>query len=262
MCDMDAQRAIELAEKSLNGTISPLEQEDLTRWYNMLGRDKDVIILEDQAENEDQLRTKIWLDIANSAHLSLEPTSTVITSGKSNPVISIRRNSWLRYAAAVIILVGSAAIAFVISSNWQPGNSKFDLAKTTTANIQPGKETAILTLADGSTIVLDSASNGTLAQQGNTSIVQLSNGQVAYNLKGASAGPVLMNMMTTPRGGKYQVVLPDGTKAWLNAASSITYPTAFTGTKRNITISGEIYLEMHWWLTSANIQYINPPCGL
>jgi transmembrane sensor len=110
--------------------------------------------------------------------------------------------------------------------------------------VAPGGNKAILTLGDGSTIALDSAANGSLAQQGNSAVVKLAGGQLAYRPTGAANDIVVMNTMSTPRGGQYQLTLPDGTKAWLNAASSITFPTAFVTAQRKIKIKGEVYLEV------------------
>jgi len=107
----------------------------------------------------------------------------------------------------------------------------------------PGKNTAILTLADGSTIVLDSAKNGALTSQGNTKVIKLNNGQLAYSSSGAT-NEVLYNTMSTPRGGQYKLVLSDGSKVWLNAASSIHYPTSFPGNERKVEITGEAYFEV------------------
>ena len=113
--------------------------------------------------------------------------------------------------------------------------------------ISPAGNKAILTLADGRRIVLDSAANGNLAVQGNSQVVKLAGGQVVYRdgagEKGAG-GSLAYNIMTTPRGGYYQVVLPDGSKVWLDAASSLRYPTAFTGTERLVELTGEAYFEI------------------
>jgi ferric-dicitrate binding protein FerR (iron transport regulator) len=108
----------------------------------------------------------------------------------------------------------------------------------------PGRSKAVLTLANGSSILLDSVANGMLAQQGNATVVKLNNGQLAYNTLAEKPTEVLYNTLATPRGGQYQLVLPDGSKVWLNAASSIRYPTAFAGKERKIEITGEAYFEV------------------
>ena len=108
----------------------------------------------------------------------------------------------------------------------------------------PGGDVATLTLADGSKITLDSAVNGVLAQQGNTKIAKLANGQLAYNTLNEKPTALLFNTLATPRGGQYKLILPDGTGVWLNAASSITYPASFTGNERVVRITGEVYFEV------------------
>jgi ferric-dicitrate binding protein FerR (iron transport regulator) len=109
--------------------------------------------------------------------------------------------------------------------------------------VVPGKDRAILTLADGSVIDLDSAGAGRLAQQGNTGI-RIRSGKIIYVPGKAGKAEIVYNTVATPRGGQYQVVLPDGTKAWLNATSSIKFPVAFAGNSRTVELSGEVYLEV------------------
>jgi len=130
-------------------------------------------------------------------------------------------------------------------------------------DVQPGGNKAILTLGNGATIILDSAHNGALAQQGNTQVVKTNDGQLLYNQTTKNSGnplttdpadsrhpdkfgnsPLTYNTLSTPRGGQYQLVLPDGSTVWLNAASSIRFPTAFTGNERNVEITGEAYFEV------------------
>ena len=106
----------------------------------------------------------------------------------------------------------------------------------------PGKEGAILTLGNGKTILLDAAGNGNIASQGAIAVVK-KNDMVVY--EGVDHGPeIVYNTMSTPRRRQFSLVLSDGTKVWLNAASSITYPTAFTGKERKVSVSGEVYFEV------------------
>jgi len=152
------------------------------------------------------------------------------------------RRPWFRYAAAVVFIIGVAAFFWKNNGkSHQPPVAQVQQVQQ--PDVAPGGNKAILTLADGRTIELDSATNGLLAHQGNTKIVKLQNGQIAYDLKGAAA-EAMINTMTTPRGGQYRLALPDGTQVWLNAASSITYPTAFTGKERKVKVTGEVYFEV------------------
>jgi ferric-dicitrate binding protein FerR (iron transport regulator) len=111
-------------------------------------------------------------------------------------------------------------------------------------DVMPGGNKAILTLANGSQIVLDSAVNGILTHQGNIKVIKLTNGQLVYENAGARADEVLYNTMSTPRGGQYSLILPDGSRVWLNAVSSIRFPTAFLGEERTVEITGEAYFEI------------------
>ena len=107
----------------------------------------------------------------------------------------------------------------------------------------PGDNKAVLTLADGSTVVLDDAQNGALALQGNTKVIKL-NGRLNYKAATQATKEVLFNTISTPRGGQYQVQLPDHSLVWLNAASSLLFPTAFTCHQRSVEITGEAYFEV------------------
>ncbi len=110
-------------------------------------------------------------------------------------------------------------------------------------DVLPGGSKAILQLADGTSIVLDTTPNGEVMQQGSTSIVK-TDGILNYNVNTDNKNEVLFNTISTPRGGQYQVVLPDGSKVWLNASSSIRFPTAFIGKERRVDITGEAYFEV------------------
>ena len=152
---------------------------------------------------------------------------------------------WLS-AAAAILIVGTFAINHFYS---QPK----PLEPTPVANekkpavILPGGSRAILTLANGKTISLTSASNGRLAQEGDVSVTKTKDGQVVY--AGQSEGDNLdngagLNMITTPKGGTYDIVLADGTHIWLNSGSSLTFPSSFIGPGREVQLTGEAYFEV------------------
>lgn len=157
-----------------------------------------------------------------------------------------KRVSYKLLAVKITAMITVALLLFGgILMYYKPGKQP-QIAKTNRnkAIIAPGGNKAILTLQDGSTIVLNDAKDGTLVKQGNTRVIKLTNGQIVYDDASAPADKVLHNTMTTPRGGQYQLTLPDGTDVWLNSASSITYPTSFVGKERKVSITGEAYFEV------------------
>jgi ferric-dicitrate binding protein FerR (iron transport regulator) len=146
-------------------------------------------------------------------------------------VVVVAASSWLweKYAAPVKTIIPIAGIS--------------------TKDIAPGTDKAILTLSDGSKIVLDSTGKGIIALQGSTRIEKTANGRLAYN--GVANNEInekpeaiVFNTLTTPPAAQFQVVLPDGSRVWLNNASSLRYPTAFAGKNREVELTGEAYFEI------------------
>jgi len=154
--------------------------------------------------------------------------------------VPVYRRAWFRAAAAIFIGISLGTYFLIQHQNISRPQISVVTKKS---DILPGSNKAILTLGNGSKIILDSAHMGLLATQSGTKIIKSDSGQVAYqNNKSEEAS--LLNTLATPRGGEYQLLLPDGTKAWLNAASSITYPTAFNNKNREVSITGEVYFEV------------------
>jgi len=160
------------------------------------------------------------------------------------PATPRRRIGWLSIsaAAAVILLLGVAVLYKT------PFRTTKDLAvekpvQSIQNDVQPGTAGAILTLSNGKQVVLDSAGNNTLLVQGGTQLLN-QQGRLRYNHTGDAGTETVYNTMTTTKGKQYQLQLSDGSRIWLNAASSVTYPTAFTGNERKISITGEAYFEI------------------
>ncbi len=152
----------------------------------------------------------------------------------------LRKWGWA--AASVVLLL--AAGAYLYTHMTKKGREIVPvLSLAAGKDILPGRDGAILTLADGSTVVLDSLGGGVIATQDGATVV-LTKGQLAYNPAGGAAAQMVWNTMSTPRGRQFRLVLPDGTKVWLNTASSIRYPTVFHGRERKVEITGEAYFEV------------------
>lgn len=154
------------------------------------------------------------------------------------PVRHINRRRYWAAAASILVLLATGLYV------WNANKPKVITTATHTQNdIQPGKNGAILTLADGSEVVLDSLKNGLVASQTGSQAV-LTNGQLHYNVNGQTTGEIQYNTINTPKGRQFRLTLPDGTNVWLNAASSIRYPTLFPDKQRQVSITGEVYFEV------------------
>jgi transmembrane sensor len=148
----------------------------------------------------------------------------------------LRMNKWKWIAASVILVLGAGAYLLLENRN----DPQQTVASVNAAQILPGRDGAILTLADGRQLSLDSVRNGVVALQDGVT-AKVVDGVLVYEGKG---NKMQYNTMSTPKGRQYHLTLPDGTKVWLNAASSIKYPTVFSGNERSVQVSGEAYFEV------------------
>jgi len=173
----------------------------------------------------------------------------ILQKGRTK-VVPIENNKsgfsfWTRVAAAVVILfVCGTAYWFLANQNKEKVTSPVALSTAKPSAILPGGNHAILTLADGTKVVLDSIQNGNI--KGGSAKINKKGAVLVYDASSApkTNAPIVYNTLTTPRGGQYQLVLPDGSKVWLNASSSIHFPTAFTGNQRDVELTGEAYFEV------------------
>ncbi len=159
-------------------------------------------------------------------------------------LITIINRRRLSIAASIILIISAAA--FFYFDNLPGKNAGIALVKqrqTPVHDVAPGRDNAILTFSDGLSIVLDSVSNGMLAREGNTR-VQKMDGKIMYAGNSEAGHEVLYNTLVTSRGNQYHLQLADGSKVWLNAASSIRFPATFTGNERMVEVTGEVYFEV------------------
>ncbi|HEY9003570.1 MAG TPA: FecR family protein [Mucilaginibacter sp.] len=227
----DEKHYRELAQKWLDGTITSAEKQEFAAWYNA-DQDAPVDIPSEFAESEEVLRERI-LDKINSRIFNK-------TSGTGKKALV-----WLGSIAAGLAVLFMAAVIHFHLKKHQSQSFAAGYQKPKVNDVAPGGDKAMLTLADGSKVVLTDAKNGVVASQGITTLNKTKDGQLVYQADQSSkTAPVVYNTITTPKGGQFQVVLSDGTKVWLNAASSITFPTTFSATERKVTITGEVYFEV------------------
>ncbi|SDE66205.1 FecR family protein [Mucilaginibacter pineti] len=229
---MDEQQYINtLLEKFTKGKISENELQELIGWYDKFENDPGYtdILNEDSRR---QIKQQQFLKV--EAKLEIELTA-------AKPLQLKRQVSlWPR------IIVAASLLVFISAGLYFLNKKKADVTETALieiGNFPAGSNKATLTLANGQLINLTGAKNGQLATQGNTVINKSADGKIVYG-KAGEDNSVLINTMTTPRGGTYQLTLSDGTNVWLNAASSITYPSAFKGDTREVEIRGEVYFEI------------------
>ena len=224
-----------LIEKYLRGEATPEEAAIVEQWYGQVPDELDITITAEAGETEASLEAKMLQRLQKRLYLK--------DSVKKAPVRRLLPG-WAAAAAIILVLLVGTQYFYNREEALPVPIAGAETIIPSPQEIKPGGNRAQLQLADGRTILLDSASNGLLARQGTTNINLLADGQLAYQQAGITPETVSYNTLTTPKGGQYQITLPDGTKVWLNAISSIHFPTAFTGKERQVRITGEAYFEV------------------
>lgn len=228
---MNETLATDLLKRFRSGECTEAEKQLVEAWYNELINTGELEWEEDEQESI-QATSENWL-MQNIAGDELEyvPVRRMHTAARA----------WWTAAAILVLMTG---VAYYLNSKQQAAL----LAKkeeTLKNDVAPGSNKAVLTLANGTTIVLDDASNGVVAKEGNAKVLKPADGQLLYEQgKEREQEQLSYNTLATPRSGQYQLILPDGSKVWLNSESSIHYPVSFAENERRVQITGEAYFEV------------------
>lgn len=255
---MTEQRVKYLLALHLRKECTSEEKDELFRWIHDC-TDRDVLgrMLTDAWEDfvpEDALGSDRTQQMLSQILMKEEPVvmsdPALHETALETPVVgsagnSIRRIGRRWVAAAAVLIIGGAFGYYTLKVAW-PASRQMPLTAQRESALQdvlPGTTKATLTLGDGSAILLDTVSSGAFASQGNARIIK-KNGRVVYQANATTASGLIYNTLSTTRGHQYPLTLSDGSRIWLNAASSIRFPVLFSGKERSVDITGEVYFEV------------------
>jgi transmembrane sensor len=227
---MEKRKFLLLLKKYRTGKASEQEESYLAAYYNLFEAKPDITEML-SPEEKDFLKDQIKAGLKKKIELH-----------QQKPVAKTYKLYYRLTAAAVVLIAFSVVLLFYAQKD---NGNIFAAFRHIPNDIAPGGNKAILTLANGNQIILTNAKNGLLAQQGGTQINKTANGQIIYNVAQAVKGTdTAFNTITTPRGGQYIVVLPDSSRVYLDASSSLRFPAAFSGKLRTVMLTGEAYFEV------------------
>lgn len=219
---------LELAEKWLNGTITPEEEKEYAEWYNTIDADVILEIPSSIATDSEQHRQKIFQQLLS----------------RKVVVIPFYKKFTRQIAAAAVFVSVIGAGLYFFNNDRLPVIATAPPDKSQLLNdIRPGTYGAILTLSNGKTISLDTAQNGKILPASGIAVIKTDR-SLTFKTGSTRNTPIEFYTLSTPRGRQQQLVLPDGTAVWLNAQSSIRFPAVFSGANRKVDMSGEAFFEV------------------
>lgn len=240
----DLFQAARLAARYKDGSLSEREGMVLREWLNKSPTHRtwfeDII-------REDALRPQLetFKNLSVDSVTAFEGVRTKIGIEAGQPGIVRMRAMVISVAASVLLALAGFAVYKYLPGHLHRVEDNAAVSKNISHDVLPGGYHALLTLADGSEIALDSAGkNKTIARQGASIVESTASGDLAYRAGETHEKEIFYNTLTTRRGDTYKVVLPDGSGVWLNSSSSLHYPTRFVGKSREVTLDGEGYFEI------------------
>ncbi|HEY0176858.1 MAG TPA: FecR domain-containing protein [Pedobacter sp.] len=220
---MEKEEFIKIAEKLVEGAAS---EEEIARYHAYY--------------NQYQLDYPEWDGIKPAIKLEIKTALMHRIHSRIRPKAHLTR-LWPRIAVAASLLLAVLVTLFYLDHSFEPS-----MTSRYKNDVGPGKQTAVLVLSNGKRIDLSAVKNGTLTEEAGITVNKAGDGRLVYQVKEgkSNTGVTAYNTIETPRGGQYQVNLPDGTSVWLNASSSLRFPTRFAGESRRVELSGEGYFEV------------------
>ena len=236
---MSQQRLQELLDKLLTSDCTAAEKQEL---FQLIETVNDEPQLQDVLEGA-------WMRYNQPSHVVAEDRSVAILRNilHENQVVPLRRKRklwpYMAAAASVIVLIGLGIYRLRLPAAKAPVKPGIAALKNDVK--APDKSKATLTLAGGQKILLNEAQSGTLATENGSRVVMQQDGQLVYEKTGAANTQTAYNILNNPRGSRVvALTLPDGTRIWVNAGTTLTYPTVFAGNKRKVVLTGEAYFEV------------------
>lgn len=235
--DKAAYRTAYLIAGFIRDTLSEEEHDELDNWVNE--SDHNMQLFEDLTDEKNIAANLEWMDKVQTekSYQAMQEKGAFKTPVKR----FYNRKVWLA-AASVIVLLG-VLFVYRYTTTSKPGSVE-NIVTTDTSLLKPGGNRATLTLANGKVIDLTYAKTGVIENTSGVHMTKTADGELLYVKDSNLTNIAAFHTLSTPVGGQYQLTLSDGTKVWLNAASTIKYPPAFSGSERKVSITGEAYFEV------------------
>ena len=232
---MNKEDFLIILEKYNQGIATKEEESFLFAYYRLFDLEENIL---------DKLRADEKQSLKNSLKEEIDKQIFQADDIQSIETKRYAVNFYVRWLAAAMLIAVSSLGYFFYNRSVTKKVDNQEFVQKKEAKIVPGTNQALLTLENGEVIVLNNQKDGVLSRQSGVSVRKLKDGQLVYEMKETPAQNPVQNTVSTPKGGQYQLILSDGSKVWLNAASSIKFPSAFGLTERLVEITGEVYFEV------------------